>query len=338
MNLTRGLARFFSVLMMCLVGGCAGITPTLYERYSPAGVPTVGFATEWWKVPAIEVQVLRLPERAPAVRVTFDAADNGRSVVITRHVTFADKLGFSDTTRLRLSDMMTTEIDRPEPLPTEYATFVPLTRPGEYVAELWYHGKRRQSVVYTVEGMHVARAVKRLDRLLALSPAQRSEATAIFRAADADLGLLVTPDAAMVETREIRQRTRTRLRALLTPEQQAIFDANDHVIGQVLAIRPSRGLSDPDVREYVENRIRNSAAIVGRVGQVLSVVSTTSTETTSFSTWQQGAIQGCYRYRIYGSAGSESIAVSWRRSSPNAPICIVKIEAGNEQSLPLPSS
>lgn len=331
------LRPLFPFAITCLLGGCAGITPTLYERFSPAGLPTVGFETEWWKVPAVEVHVLRLPERTPVVRVTFDASDDGRSAVITRHVSFADKPGFSDTCRLGLNDMMTADIDRPGPLPTQYMTFVPWGRPGEYVAELWYHGKRRQSLVYTVEGMNVAAAVKRLDRLLGLSSAQRSEVAAIFRAEDSELGSLLTPDAAMEETRAVRQRTRTKLRALLTPDQQAIFDANDREL-RTLAIRPSRGLQNPDVRDYVENQIRNSPTIVARVGQVLRLVRTTSSETTSFNARAQGSIQGCYRYRMYGSARFESIAVSWRRSSPQAPIRIVKIEGDDGEVVPLPHS
>ncbi len=322
--------------IMCLLGGCAGITPTLYERLSPAGVSTVGFETEWWKVPAIEVDVLQLPERTPVVRVTFDASDNGRSVMITRHVSFADKPGFSDTRRLPLNDTMTADIDRPGSLPIQYMTFVPWGRSGEYVAELWYHGKRRQSLVYAVEGMNVATAVKRLDQLLGLSSAQRSEAAAILRAEDNELGSLLTPDAAMEVTRAVRQKTRTRLRALLTPDQQAIFDANDREL-RTLAVRPSRGLQDPDVRDYVENQIRNSPTIIARVGRVLRLARTTSSETTSFSARRQGAIEGCYGYRIYGSARIESVAVSWRRSSPQAPIRIVKIE-GDGESPPLPHS
>ena len=95
--------------------------------------------------------------------------------------------------------------------------------------------------------------VARLDQLVALTPLQQAKVADVFRREDAEL-LALDPSETPVKTMEVRQASRDRVRALLTPEQQKIYDRAPQVRGGGLT------LATP------ENKLANLDRTVGLTG------------------------------------------------------------------------
>jgi hypothetical protein len=79
--------------------------------------------------------------------------------------------------------------------------------------------------------MNIGGLVDRLDQLVHLGPAQKSEAADVFKAENAALQAFATAEERTEKGSSIRERARTEIRALLTPEQRAIYDRAPQRLG-----------------------------------------------------------------------------------------------------------
>ena len=77
--------------------------------------------------------------------------------------------------------------------------------------------------------------VGRLDALVTLTSAQKAKAVGVFQQEDADL-LALPPAERGMKTFEVRQASRDRIRALLTPAQQRIYDRAPQMRGGGLTL------------------------------------------------------------------------------------------------------
>jgi RNA polymerase sigma factor (sigma-70 family) len=74
-------------------------------------------------------------------------------------------------------------------------------------------------------------AVERLDKLVHLTAAQKTQAADVFTNENDALQAIASPEDRLVEGMPIRQNARAQIRALLTPEQQQIYDAAPQRLG-----------------------------------------------------------------------------------------------------------
>jgi len=74
------------------------------------------------------------------------------------------------------------------------------------------------------KGMNPAFVANRLDQIVHLTANQRAQAVEIFTKENADLQAIPSVEDRLVKGMPIRQATREKIRALLTPEQQQIYD------------------------------------------------------------------------------------------------------------------
>lgn len=82
-----------------------------------------------------------------------------------------------------------------------------------------------------VTPMSVDKRVDRLTQLVHLTASQKTQAADIFAQEDAALQAFPTSEARMKQGMSIRQKTRADIRALLTPEQQTIYDTAPQRLG-----------------------------------------------------------------------------------------------------------
>jgi hypothetical protein len=85
-------------------------------------------------------------------------------------------------------------------------------------------------------GPTVESRVERLDQLVTLTPDQKAKAAEAFRLEDRELAAAGTGDDRVFKNMETRQAARDRLRALLSPAQQKIYDRAPQAKGGGLTI------------------------------------------------------------------------------------------------------
>jgi hypothetical protein len=150
----------------------------------------------------------------------------------------------------------------------------------------------------------------RLDRVVAFTPAQRSQVIEILTKENAALQALAPQDRPALGA-PIRKSANERIRALLTPDQQKRYDANP------------TGALDLAVRAYVKDYLLSSPTIAARIG---SVSQAALRGTTVQSSDQNSAISGSYVFRVTGSTGLETYTLYWQAASPTAQVDITRIE------------
>jgi hypothetical protein len=160
-------------------------------------------------------------------------------------------------------------------------------------------------------------SVARLDRIVSLSNAQKKEATEIFGDEIDEVGSLAPQDR-KEKGMVIRQAANEEVRGLLTPEQQQKLDAVRHETLSRAA----------EVRAVVASYLRSSPNIAVRVGAVTRLSLLDSSDVSI-----DGAVptSGTFSYKVRGSTTTETLKIHWKRSSPDAPVKVVRIEGSGGQ-------
>ena len=161
----------------------------------------------------------------------------------------------------------------------------------------------------------------RLDKVVALTDDQVALVAAIYQKMIEALAALSPGDRNSGQGAAIRQAAKAQVRALLTPEQQQKFDTNPN------------GAEDMEEQTFVSSFLKNSPAIAARVGTVTRVTPGGSSYTTYDVDQPTQSMKGNYVYKVQGSAGDETFKVYWEKSSPSAPIKIVKIEGSAGETI-----
>jgi hypothetical protein len=85
-------------------------------------------------------------------------------------------------------------------------------------------------------GPTVETRLARLDQLLALTPAQKTQAAEVFRLEDSELVTAGSLEDRVMKNMEARQASRARIRALLSPAQQKVYDRAPQMKGGGLTL------------------------------------------------------------------------------------------------------
>ncbi len=250
--------------------------------------------------------------------------------------------------------------------------------PGDYVAELSYDGRIQGRVPFTVAGAGgqpaaapAAAGVRRgpeiyapsgisreeamvgwLDAMVGLTNDQRTNAAKIYAEQHNALDrFYALKDGAMTPS-EIAASTRTRIRAMLTPDQQMKFDDGLRPKPSITADHsnaPGRAMANggafmptgsPDIgfnraiRAYIAYYLEHSPAIAARVGLVVRVRPAGSRTRTERYHGVDPSRSGSDVYFIDGSDRSETVKVLWERSSKE-PFKILRIEGTGGAIIPI---
>ena len=165
--------------------------------------------------------------------------------------------------------------------------------------------------------VNAANRTSDLDRSVTLTDAQVMQVAAIYQKQVEALAALPPQDRTGLASIPIVQATKAAVRAVLTPEQQAKFDANPN--------------SQPDMEEkaYVVSAIRSSSALAARLGAITRVRLSES----SISSVNDQLLNGEYHYRVTGATGSETLTIQWKRTPSTGTFVIVKV--AGEDGLPI---
>jgi len=86
-------------------------------------------------------------------------------------------------------------------------------------------------VIVRGAGANINNAVDRLDKLVGLTAAQKTQAADVFTSENDALQAIASPEDRLVNGMPIRQNARAQVRTLLTPAQQQIYDAAPQRLG-----------------------------------------------------------------------------------------------------------
>ena len=162
-----------------------------------------------------------------------------------------------------------------------------------------------------------AAIISRVDKVVSLTDEQTQQVAALYlKQADA-LQALSPEQRASGQGGAISRATKAQVRALLTPEQQAKFDANPN------------GAEDLDIRADVVAFIKSAPAISLRLGLVSTVSPLGGSISTSLFNDQPASMRGTYSYRVKGGVKTATLKISWEKTSPSAAVKILKIEEEN---------
>ena len=166
-----------------------------------------------------------------------------------------------------------------------------------------------------------AATAARIDRVVALTNDQIAPVAAIYQKEADALRALSADERAGRQGAAIRQATKAQIRALLTPEQQQKFDANPN------------GAENLAERAFVSSFLKSSPGIAARLGTITRLTPVERIVTTANVSEQAQAKAGSYLYRVQGSTGTETLNVYWEKTSPSAPVKIVKIESSTGETI-----
>ena len=177
-------------------------------------------------------------------------------------------------------------------------------------------------------------ALGNLETFLVLTPDQEKKALQIFQTLK-DVMDTMTPEERPVKGMQYRQDARAAIRAILTPEQQAIYDRTPQRMGG--------GMTSPDpamsalrgkISAFARNLARSSPEIAAQVGTVEKVVVLTggsSMRSAPGAEYYDDPMlhpdSGTTAVRVSGSLGTKIFVVCWKMDESGV-ISLTKIEKG----------
>jgi len=166
--------------------------------------------------------------------------------------------------------------------------------------------------------VNVANRTSSLDRTVTLSDAQVLQVATLYQSQVSALAALAPDERQGPKAKSIFQATRAQVRAVLTPEQQAKFDANP------------TGAPDMEEKAFVSSVIKSSPGLIARLGAISRVVSRRASVTIG----DEQVLNGEYRCRVVGASRTENLTVSWERAPETGAISIIKVVG--EDGIPIP--
>jgi len=166
-----------------------------------------------------------------------------------------------------------------------------------------------------------AAATARVDQVVDLSDEQIVRVAALYEGQTSELLALPEEQRQSDAGSQIRRSTAAAVRALLTPEQQAKYDANP------------TGAIDLEERAFIAAFIKSSPLFEKKIGQVVDLSSKGRTLHYPANPDQPLSMKGTYRYAVTGETGNGLYSVSWTRESPTHPIRVTQISDEKGQIL-----
>ena len=180
----------------------------------------------------------------------------------------------------------------------------------------------------------------RLDQLVTLTAAQKTAAEDIFTEQNTALRAFPSIEDRAVKGVTIRQNARAKIRALLSPSQQQIYDVTPQRFGGGAMHDPTNPVpaQQREIREFLAGLIKNSPEVAARLGKIGEVADTgRSDSNASFADGQLLSMRGHVRFNVKGSTRSERLTIEWEKQSESAPINIIRIEGANGEVIALPN-
>lgn len=195
-------------------------------------------------------------------------------------------------------------------------------------------------------------AVERLDEIVGLTADQRPSAMKIYTAHYRALDRFRALQPGAPTPQEITADTHAALRALLTADQRAKFDEalsrqRAAAVAHASAPRTTTtnggsfvptGVPSLDrnqaIRAYIAAYLEHSPAVAARVGSIVRVRAAGGQSSGEGVRTTHPFWSGSYYYIVEGGARSETLKVSWEKSSQQ-PFQIVRIEAPGGATVPL---
>jgi hypothetical protein len=314
-----------------LLSGCLLPRPLLFleafdaqgkprQGFAPGEVPTLFCSVSPAQAPDSVITILRLPDRVVV-----------RTIPAHSHYI--------------VSQRADSDPDHPQPVriePPEKIVLAGLPA-GHYAAELRVKENLADSLEFSTSepslspddlaaalrggNPYPGGPVGRLDQLVNLTAGQRAAVTQIFADQNAALQTFTSPEDRMKKGSVIRQNARARIRTLLTPAQQAIYDATPQRLGGGSYHDPDNPLAAQrrEVNASVTAWLKASPAIAARLGPIVQIAPVDGSSSFSMSGGSASALQGSERFSVQGGVRSETLTVHWKKSSVSAPITIARI-------------
>jgi hypothetical protein len=162
------------------------------------------------------------------------------------------------------------------------------------------------------------RALEKLEAFVTLTPTQEKQALQIYQNLK-DVMDSMDPATRPTKGAQSRQDALAAIRAILTPEQQAIYDQTPPRLGGgAKTVDPAMRALNQKIRAFVTGIARNSPEITAQVGTVQKVAPTQSgSMTTMNGAYADPALHpesGTNVVTVTGSAGTKTFKISWTMS------------------------
>jgi hypothetical protein len=157
-------------------------------------------------------------------------------------------------------------------------------------------------------------ALEKLENIVTLTPAQEKQALQIYQNLK-DIMDSMSPADRAEKGAQSRQDALAAIRAILTPDQQAIYDATPQRLGGDLRNDPVMMALNRKIRVFVVNFAKTSPQIAAQVGSVQRAVALAAgSSTTSDGDSPDPAAhpsRGVNQVRVIGSSGTKIFRISW---------------------------
>ena len=177
-------------------------------------------------------------------------------------------------------------------------------------------------------------ALGNLETFLTLTPDQEKKALQIFQTLK-DVMDTMTPEERPVKGMQYRQDARAAIRAILTPEQQAIYDRTPQRMGGGrMSSDPAMSALRGKISAFARNLARTSPEIAAQVGTVEKVVVLGSGSAMHYPPAAEyyddpmlHPDSGTIAVRVSGSQGAKIFLIYWKMDESGV-LSLTKIEKG----------
>ncbi len=163
------------------------------------------------------------------------------------------------------------------------------------------------------------RTLEKLETVVPLTPAQEKQALQIYQNLK-DVMDSMDPATRPAKGAQSRQDALAAIRAILTPEQQAIYDQTPQRLGGgAKGVDPAMRALNQKIRAFVTAYAKGSAEIAAQVGPVQKVaVLSAGSQTVSDGDLPDPALHpssGTNQVRVTGSGGTKIFKINWTMST-----------------------